>query len=308
VTAQIIACDRIAKRLHEQVSTERQRAMEAGVAVGLATIRVGDDLAAAVYQRRVNRLATELDVECESIVLPADASQDHVRELIGRLNATPGISGILVLRPLPRHIDEAAIFRELAVVKDIEAVHPENAGLLALGAARYVPSTAAAIFEVLDSWIADAGYGADDFYHRSRIVVVGRSNNVGKPAMSLAYARQAAVASVDEWTSRSGHLGWYTRHADVLIVAAGVPGLIRAEHVQDGAVVLDVGINPTRDDAGRMTIVGDVASGEVSTRARAMTTVPGGIGPVTDVCLIRNVLRAAAFTHDARASVSRMPA
>ena len=179
---------------------------------------------------------------------------------------------------------EADVFCALAPVKDIEAVHPQNAGLLALGTARYVPSTPAAVFHLLDAWLDNAGEDRADFYHRSLITVIGRSNNVGKPAVSLAYDREAAVESVDVWASRAGRLGWHTRRADVLIVAAGSPGLIRSEHIRAGAVVLDVGINRSVDPAtGEVRMVGDVSFSDAVSRARAITPVPGGIGPVTDV-------------------------
>ncbi len=186
------------------------------------------------------------------------------------------------------------MFCALAPVKDIEAVHPENAGLVALGTPRYVPSTAAAAFHVLDTWLANPGGDRTEFYHRSLITVVGRSNNVGKPAISLAYDREASVESVDVWASRTGRLGWHTRRADVLIVAAGAAGLIRSEHIRAGAVVLDVGINRAVDPAtGATRMVGDVSFSDVASRARAITPVPGGIGPVTDVWLIRNAVTAA---------------
>jgi methylenetetrahydrofolate dehydrogenase (NADP+) / methenyltetrahydrofolate cyclohydrolase len=178
-------------------------------------------------------------------------------------------------------------------VKDVEALHPENAGLLALGVPRYVPSTVASVYHVLDSWLDESGQDRFAFYHRSLIVVVGRSNNVGKPAVSLAYDRQAAVASVDEWVNVDHRLGYHTRRADVLVVAAGQPGLIRSEHIRDGAVVLDVGINPVRGEDGDIRLVGDVAFDSLLPRARAITPVPGGIGPVTDVWLMRNVVLAA---------------
>jgi methylenetetrahydrofolate dehydrogenase (NADP+)/methenyltetrahydrofolate cyclohydrolase len=198
------------------------------------------------------------------------------------------------LRPLPPHLDEAEVFRALSPVKDIEAVHPENAGLLALGTPRYVPSTAAAVFHVLDAWLDATEQEPAAFYHDALLVVVGRSNNVGKPLVSMAYARQAAVESIDEWASRSGRLGWHTRRADVLVVAAGSPGLIRAEHIREGAVVLDVGINPVRDAGTQaMHLVGDVDFRSVAPRTRAITPVPGGIGPVTDVWLLRNTAAAA---------------
>ena len=173
-------------------------------------------------------------------------------------------------------------------------MHPENAVLLALGQPRYVPSTPAAVFHVLDTWLADAGEDPAAFYHRSLITVVGRSNNVGKRAVSMAYDRQAAVESVDEWASRSGRLGLHTRRADILVVAAGVPGLIRAEHVREGAVVLDVGISQVADPmTGAGRLAGDVDFDAVAPRVRAITPVPGGIGPVTDVWVIRNTVASA---------------
>ncbi|HET6185553.1 MAG TPA: bifunctional 5,10-methylenetetrahydrofolate dehydrogenase/5,10-methenyltetrahydrofolate cyclohydrolase [Trebonia sp.] len=220
---------------------------------------------------------------------------DEVLSAIRSLNADPAVSGIVVLRPLPEQVSEAGVFCALAPVKDIEAVHPENAGLLALGTPRYVPSTAAAAFHVLDTWLDNTGEDRTEFYHRSLITVVGRSNNVGKPAISLAYDREASVESVDVWASRTGRLGWHTRRADVLIVAAGAAGLIRSEHIRAGAVVLDVGINRAVDPAtGATGMVGDVSFiSDVASRARAITPVPGGIGPVTDVWLIRNAVTAA---------------
>lgn len=191
-------------------------------------------------------------------------------------------------------MSEVEVFRALAREKDIESVHPENAGLLALGRPRFVPSTAASIFYLLDAWLDGSGEDRARFYHRSLIVVVGRSNNVGKPAVSLAFDRQASVMSVDEWASKEGCLGWHTRQADVLIIAAGVPGLIRAEHVRPGAIVIDVGINPFDDpDTGRVRMVGDVAFDDARGRARAIAPVPGGVGPVTDAWLIRNTIAAA---------------
>jgi methylenetetrahydrofolate dehydrogenase (NADP+)/methenyltetrahydrofolate cyclohydrolase len=155
-----------------------------------------------------------------------------------------------------------------------------------------VSPTAASAFHALDEWIDQSGINSQDFYHRSLVVVVGRSANVGKPALLLALQRQAAAESVDEWVSRHGQLGWHTRRADVLIVAAGSPELIRAEHVREGTVVLDVGTNAVRDEMGTR-IVGDVEFTEVRARARAITPVPGGIGPLTDLWVMRNAAVAA---------------
>jgi methylenetetrahydrofolate dehydrogenase (NADP+)/methenyltetrahydrofolate cyclohydrolase len=287
----------MAARLKADVAASARILAANGTTAGIATLLVGRDYPAQAYERRIGKMAAELGVSWHRRRLPEDARQDEVMAEISALNAERPVSGILVLRPLPPHVGEEEVFSALDPAKDIEAVHPENAGLLALGRPRYVPSTPAAVFHVLDEWLDAVGEDRAAFYHRSLITVVGRSGNVGKPAVSLAYDRQAAVESVDEWASRSGRLGLYTRRADVLIVAAGVPGLIRAEHVRAGAVILDVGINQVTDPVtGAGRLVGDVDFDAVAPRARAITPVPGGIGPVTDVLVIRNTVTAARNT------------
>ena len=289
-----------ARLLLESVAMEAKQLRADGIGCGLATILVGAKYSALAYERRVQRVCDFLDVRYRSCRLPATASEAELLALIRQLNADPAVSGILVLRPLPRHLHEPEIFRALSPVKDIESVHPENAGLLALGRPRYVPSTAASVFHLLDTWLEAVGEDKADFYHRSLIVVVGRSNNVGKPAVSLAYERQAAVESIDEWASKAAGLGPHTRRADVLVVAAGRPGLIKAEHVKEGAIVFDVGINPVTDlDTGNVRMTGDVDFAAVAPRTRAITPVPGGVGPVTDVWLLRNTVQAARLQSSA---------
>jgi methylenetetrahydrofolate dehydrogenase (NADP+) / methenyltetrahydrofolate cyclohydrolase len=291
---QVIDGRRIADDLKTEVALEVKSLEASGIPCGIATLQVGDDYAARAYERRIGSLAAELGVACVQRRLATDVSQRAVLAEIAQFNADPAVSGVLILRPVPPQICEEDIFMAVAPAKDIEAVHPDNVGLLSLGRPWYVPSTPAAVYHVLDEWLDASGEDRASFYHRSLIVIVGRSNNVGKPAVALAYERQAAVESVDEWTSRSGQLGRQTRRADVLIVAAGVPGLIRAEHVRRGAVVLDVGINRVVDPVtGRGRLVGDVQFDAVAPRTRAITPVPGGIGPVTDVWVIRNTVTAA---------------
>jgi methylenetetrahydrofolate dehydrogenase (NADP+) / methenyltetrahydrofolate cyclohydrolase len=303
ITGQVIDGRKIAADLKAEVAGEARDLAAGGLTAGIATLLIGGDAASRAYERRIGNTAAELGVSWHQRRLPAGVSQAGVLAEIGRLNADPAVSGTLVLRPVPAHLSEEDIFTALDPAKDIEAVHPENAGLLALGRPRYVPSTPAAVFHVLDTWLAAAGEDPAAFYHRSQITVVGRSSNVGKPAVSLAYARQAAVESVDEWASRTGRLGLHTRRADVLIVAAGVPGLIRAEHVREGAVVLDVGISQVTDPAtGSSRLVGDVDFDAVAPRVRAITPVPGGIGPVTDVQVIRNAVAAARDAAQLRAA------
>lgn len=176
MTAQIIDGRKIAADLKIAVAGEVAAAREAGCRVGLATIVVGFDYASQAYVRRIERIAGELGVSHRATALAADTGQDELVTLVHRLNRDDAVSGILVLRPLPPHIHEASLFREIDPVKDIEALHPENAGLLALGASRYVPSTVASVFHVLDAWLDETGQDRSAFYHRSQIVVVGRSN------------------------------------------------------------------------------------------------------------------------------------
>lgn len=296
MTAEIIDGRACAQELKQAVAVDVKAAREDDLECGLATVQVGDNYSATAYERRLRRLAHELEVPYLRHRLPSVATEEEIIRVISRLNADRSVAGILVLRPLPRHVREPALFTALNPLKDIESVHPENAGLLALGTPRYVPSTAASAFHLLDTWLHSAGEDLPGFYHRSLVVVIGRSNNVGKPAVSLAYDREAAVESVDEWASRTVGLGWHTRRAHVLIVAAGKPGLIRAEHVAEGSVVIDVGINPITDPVtGEVHMVGDVDFAAVAGRARAVTPVPGGVGPVTDVWLMRNTIAAARY-------------
>lgn len=293
MSAQVIDGRACARALKESLEADMARLRHEGLGIGLATVVVGDEYSSGAYERRLRRLADELGVTYSPQTLPADTDQNSLLTRIGELNADPAVSGILVLRPLPRHIDEAAVFRAIDPLKDIEAVHPENAGLLALGVPRFVPSTAASCFHLLDTWLDSVGLDRADFYHRATIVVVGRSNNVGKPAISLGYEREATVQSVDEWADRTTGIGRHTRWADVLIVAAGKAGLIKAEHVSENAVVIDVGINAVTGPDGTVHMVGDVDHDSVAPRVRALTPVPGGVGPVTDVWLLRNTVTAA---------------
>lgn len=297
MAAQLIDGRACARALTTELAAEVAAVQALGVTPRLATVAVGGDHGTSVYQHRLRRLADRLGIGHTAVVLPATARQQRVLSAITELNADPAVSGILVLRPLPAHVAEATVFRALDPRKDVEAVHPENTGLLALGVPRFVPPTPAAVFHLLDTWLDSSldGTGEDRaaFYHRSRIVVIGRSNTVGKPAVALGYAREASVESVDEWADRTSGLGRHTRWADVLVVAAGRPGLIRAEHVTPGTIVIDVGINAETGPDGQVRTVGDVHAPSVAPRAWALTPVPGGVGPVTDVWLLRSTVQAA---------------
>jgi methylenetetrahydrofolate dehydrogenase (NADP+)/methenyltetrahydrofolate cyclohydrolase len=222
---------------------------------------------------------------------------------VGKLKEDPRVSGILVLKPLPDHVSEAAVYRALDPLKVIEAVHPMNAGLLALGRPRYVPSTPAAAFHMLDRYLVGSDRDPAEFYPRSNLVFVGRSNNVGKPAVSLGFSRNATVISCEGHAYDAGHLAEFTTQADSLIVAAGVPGLIRKEHVREGVIAIDIGINPVRDPrTGKQGFVGDLDFSGVATRAEALSPVPGGVGPITDVWLLKNTADAARLSTRAEAA------
>ncbi len=294
MNAEIIDGTAAAAELYEALAIGVKELASQDVSLGLATIVVGEDPRSLAYEARVRRLAASLDVHYVNERLDAGIDLAGVLTTVDRLNRDTSISGIVVLRPLPSQVDEAVVFGALDPLKDIEALHPENAGLLALGMPRYVPSTPSSCYHLLDTWLHHAGEDPESFFERSTIVVVGRSNNVGRPAVALGLARRSVVISCDQYASLTGRLGDYTRQGDVLIVAAGVPGLIGAELVRPGAIVIDVGINPVHDPAsGKARFVGDVDFAGVSSRARAITPVPGGVGPVTDVWLLQNAVSAA---------------
>ncbi len=271
--------------------------------VGIATILIGEDYAAEVYQRRIDTRARAVGMNSVMVRMPGDSTLGQVVGKIAELDVDDDISGILVLRPLPPHLPESRIFRALPPLKDVEAQHPENAGLLALGLPRFVPSTAAAAFHLLDRYMAHTGRDPRVAYDGLNLVLVGRSTNVGKPAAILGLARNATVISAHKHTADAGRLAEHTRAAHILIVAAGVPGLITGEMVSPGVIVADIGINPVSGPDGKIRLVGDVDAESVAPRAEALSPVPGGVGPITDIWILHNAIVAArALAGDAYAS------
>jgi methylenetetrahydrofolate dehydrogenase (NADP+)/methenyltetrahydrofolate cyclohydrolase len=301
VAATIIDGRRVAAELRARLGDDLAEVTANGARVGLATVAVGDAPAAQAYERSLRTLAASVGCPYRAERLTGDAEPDEVLATVGKLNTDPRVSGILVLRPLPGRIREEELYRLLDPAKDVEAVTAANAGLMAQGTPRFVPSTPASCFHLLDHHLRDTGRDPTTALAGSTITVVGRSHNVGKPALWLALQRGATVISCDKHASDAGTLADFTAQADVLIVAAGVPGLIRGDMVKPGAVVIDVGINTVPDpDNGRTRLVGDVDFASVSAVAGAVTPVPGGVGPVTDVWLIRNTLAAAVARHGGR--------
>jgi methylenetetrahydrofolate dehydrogenase (NADP+) / methenyltetrahydrofolate cyclohydrolase len=296
VRAHVIDGEAFAAELREDVEQEFRSLTSLGIRPGLATVLVGDDYAAAAYERRVRRLAEELGCHYTSEPLGLDVEQAEALAVVGKLNADPRVSGILILRPLPPQVSEAQLYQMLDPLKDVEAVHPVNAGLLALGEPRFTPSTPASVFYMLDRYVTESGRDPGTFYNGLDLVLVGRSNNVGKPALWLGLARGATVISCHHHTSAAGRLAEHTLAADIIIVAAGVPGLVDGEMVKEGVIAIDVGINPLKDEeTGKTRLVGDFDFGSVAAKAEAISPVPGGVGPITDVWLLKNTVEAARY-------------
>jgi methylenetetrahydrofolate dehydrogenase (NADP+)/methenyltetrahydrofolate cyclohydrolase len=295
--ATIIDGTAVSRDLRARLLGELAAVRSSKVEPGLASVVVGDDYAALAYERRLRRLAENVGCRFQPERLPHDAELAEALATIGKLNADPRISGVLVLRPLPAQLSEVELYPTLDPLKDVEAVHPANAGLMARGTPRFVPSTPASCFWLLDDYFRQTGRDPATALRGKTVVIVGRSHNVGKPAVWLALDRGAIVVSCDEHASEAGRLAEFTRQADVLIVAAGSPGLVTGDMVKEGVIAIDVGINPMEGEGGRVHLVGDLDFDSVAQRAEALTPVPGGVGPVTDVWLVRNAVLAGAMQH-----------
>jgi methylenetetrahydrofolate dehydrogenase (NADP+) / methenyltetrahydrofolate cyclohydrolase len=246
--------------------------------IGLVTVLVGDDPASEVYIRLKHKAATEAGFDTNDIRLLAETSEEELHTLLADLNASDDVDAILVQLPLPGQIDEERTIRAVTPSKDVDGFHPVNAGELYLGRPALVPATPRGIIALLGEY--------DVPLEGANAVVVGRSDIVGKP---LAHLLLHANATVTICHSRTRDLAAHTLAADVLVVAAGVAGLVTAEMVREGGVVVDVGTNRTEDG-----LVGDVDPAALD-RAAKMTPVPGGVGPMTIACLLENAVRCARF-------------
>ena len=292
----------VADLIKEEVAREAARLwQEHQVKPCLVAVLVGDDPASAVYVRNKVRAFAEMGLRSEHQALDSSTTTEQLAALIKTLNARDDVDGILVQLPLPQGIDEATIIEAVDPLKDVDAFHPTNVGLLAMGRPRFVPCTPAGIIELLDrNGITIKGANA---------CVIGRSQIVGRPLAQLLLQRDATVTVCH---SRTRDLAEVTRRADILVAAMGKPGFIKAEHIKPGATVVDVGINRITDVAqARLlfgtetderikaierrgyTLVGDVHPAEADAVAGRRTPVPGGVGPLTVAMLLRNTVDAA---------------
>ena len=276
----------IAARCHAATADDIARLRARGITPGLAVVLLGDHPASRAYVRSKDKTCRELGMYSRKLELPASTTQEELLRLIAGLNADPAIHGILVQSPPPQHIDEAAVVRAIDPRKDVDGFHPLNVAALAMeDPSALVPCTPLGCLELLRA--------CDIPTRGARAVVVGRSLIVGKPMAMLLLAK-GADATVTVAHSRTADLAAVCREADILVAALGRPKFLGAEHVREGAVVIDVGINRVEDpaDPRGYRLVGDVDFDAVAPKCRAITPVPGGVGPMTIAMLMGNTVRA----------------
>jgi methylenetetrahydrofolate dehydrogenase (NADP+)/methenyltetrahydrofolate cyclohydrolase len=261
-----------------------------GVAPTLAVVLVGDYAPSKIYVRGKKRAADEIGIASRDYLFPEGCSQDRLLATLGEINRDPSIHAILLQLPLPDGLDEDAAINAIAPAKDVDGLHPFNLGNLLAGKPILVPCTPAGCLEILDH------YGVE--LKGAEAVMLGRSRLVGKPLAQLLLGRHATVTMCH---TRTRDLASHTRRADVLCVAAGKAGVVTGDMIKDGAVVIDVGI--TRLESGKL--VGDVDFDSASRKVRAITPVPGGVGPMTVAMLLRNTLLAAERQHGILSSSPR---
>jgi methylenetetrahydrofolate dehydrogenase (NADP+)/methenyltetrahydrofolate cyclohydrolase len=297
VAAKVIDCVAIANQIKDELIKEIKELKSKGTTVGIATVLVGDDFGAKMYRGQVEKFCEEMGVEYVNTNPAADAREEDVVNVVKELNKNRNVSGILPLRPFPEHISDYAIINSIDVNKDIDCFHPYNMGKLTLGEITFAPATPSACIEIMDKEKVN--------FEGAEIVIVGHSNIVGKPISILCLNRNATISTTHIFTSMAGNLNKHTTGADILIVAAGKAGLITPEHIKEGCFVIDVGINRVKvlDEKGNPVLnekgkpktktVGDVEFDTVKEKAGRITPVPGGVGAITNMMLMRNAVKAA---------------
>ena len=288
MTAQLIDGKATAATIQEEIRVEvEQLKAEHGIVPGLATVLVGENPASQFYVRSKQKRCGEVGIRSFGHKLPDDATQEEVEKLVADLNANPEVHGILVQLPLPKHIDEEKVLLRIRPDKDVDGFHPYNVGKMLIGNPDFLPCTPHGCQQILmRSGIETEG---------KEVVVVGRSNIVGKPvAAILVQKAKGANATVTICHTRTKNMAEHTRRADILIVAAGKPKAVTADMVKEGVVVIDVGVNRIgKTPEGKDILAGDVDFDAVKEKASMITPVPGGVGPMTITMLMYNTVKAA---------------
>jgi len=297
VSAKVIDCVAIADEIKEELKKEIEKLKAKGITVGIATVLIGEDFGAKMYRKQVEKFCQEMGVEYTNANPPAESTEEEVVKIVKELNANKKMSGILPLRPFPEHISDYAIINSIELDKDIDCFHPYNMGKLTLGEITFAPATPSACIEIMDRENVN--------FEGAEIVVVGHSNIVGKPISILCINRNATTTTTHIFTSMAGNIAKHTTGADILIVAAGKAGLITPYLIKEGAFVIDVGINRVKvlDENGNPVLnekgkpktktVGDVDFDSVKEKAGKITPVPGGVGAITNMELMKNAVKAA---------------
>ena len=288
MTAKIISGTEVARQIREELKQEiAQLKGKHNVVPGLVTVLVGADPASQVYVGQKEKTSKELGIYSERYDLPAETTQKELLALIEKLNKDQKINGILVQLPLPRHLNEEEVLYAIDPKKDVDGFHPVNVGKLMIGDPDYIPCTPAGIQQLL--------IRSGTQIEGAEVVVVGRSNIVGKQIANILIQKQkGANATVTVCHTRTRDIAFHTKRADIIIAAAGKAKAITADMVKEGVVVIDVGVNEIGKTAeGKRILVGDVDFEAVKEKAGAITPVPGGVGPMTITMLMMNTVRAA---------------
>lgn len=290
--AQVIDGKQVAQDIRAELTQECARLKEQGIVPGLGVVLVGDDPASRSYVTAKERACKEVGLYSDDNRLPADTSQAELVKLIKKLNADPKINGILVQLPLPKHLDEAEILMTIDPAKDVDGFHPVNVGKMVVGEKGFLPCTPHGIVQLL----VRSGASIEG----AHVVIVGRSNIVGKPLANMLMQKKAnANATVTVCHTRTKDVASFTRQADIVVAAAGRPNTITADMVKDGVIVIDVGVNRVDDDSKKRgyRLVGDVDFEAVKEKAALITPVPGGVGPMTITMLLYNTVDSAKTAH-----------
>ena len=291
MTAELISGRTIGNQIREELTGEVSRLKEEhGLSPGLAVVLVGEDPASVSYVTAKGRACNDIGIFEETIKLPADTPEQEILDLVEKLNDDERFHGILVQLPLPRHVDEEKVLLKINPEKDVDGFHPMNVGRMVVGKPAFLPCTPHGIQELL------MRSGNDP--EGKHVVIVGRSNIVGKPMMNILVQKATgANATVSVCHTRTKDMGAMTRQADILIVAAGVPEMIKGDMIREGVVVIDVGVNrvgmkPSKVTPGKMVadLRGDVDFNDVKDKASFITPVPGGVGPMTITMLMKNTV------------------
>jgi len=277
----------IAAKIREEIAAGVAAVKARGVTPGLAVVLVGDDPASQVYVSMKEKACAAAGIFSDEHKLPAETTEAQLLALIDELNRDERIDGILVQLPLPKQIDESKILEAISPQKDVDGFHPYNVGRLVTGNPLFQPCTPYGVMKMIEQTGIDLT--------GKEVVVVGRSNIVGKPVANLMLQkRPGGNATVTLCHTRTRDMEFHTRRADILIVAAGVANMIKADQVKEGVVVIDVGVNRVgMTDSGKAILAGDVEFDSVKEKAAAITPVPGGVGPMTITMLMKNTVQAA---------------